>query len=128
MEDNYPTDSSQIASAYTEAFDALLDAYQQIGESLPLLAQYQALFERNPNMQKVLALIYSDILEFHKKALKYFRQRSKFVWEKKIMFLLIRLQLGDNFFKQPGKHFEQNSQGFWQTSNDMDASLKAKRT
>jgi len=71
------TKSSQIASAYTEAFDALLDAYQQIGESLPLLSQYQALVQRNPIMRKVLALIYSDILEFHKKALKYFRQRSK---------------------------------------------------
>ncbi|PMD12225.1 hypothetical protein NA56DRAFT_756767 [Hyaloscypha hepaticicola] len=66
----------QTASAYTEAFDALLDAYQQIGESLPLLSQYQALFQRNPSMRKVLALIYSDILEFHKKALKYFRQRT----------------------------------------------------
>ena len=73
------TESSQIASAYTEAFDALLDAYQQIGESLPLLSQYQALFQRNPSMRKVLVLIYNDILEFHKKALKYFRQRSKFI-------------------------------------------------
>ena len=73
------TDSCQIASAYAEAFDALLDAYQQIGESLPLLSQYQALFQRNPSMRKVLALIYNDILEFHKKALKYFRQRSKLI-------------------------------------------------
>jgi hypothetical protein len=71
------TDSSQIASAYTEAFDALLDAYQQIGENLPLLSQYQGLFQRNLNMRRVLALIYSDILEFHTKALKYFRQRSR---------------------------------------------------
>ncbi|KAH8687413.1 hypothetical protein BGZ60DRAFT_363661, partial [Tricladium varicosporioides] len=66
----------QIASAYTEAFDALLDAYQHIGESLPLLSQYQALLQRNPSMSKVLALIYNDILEFHKKALRYFRQRT----------------------------------------------------
>jgi hypothetical protein len=57
----------------------LLDAYQQIGESLPLLSQYQAFFQRNPNMRKVLALIYNDVLEFHKKALKYFRQRSKLI-------------------------------------------------
>lgn len=67
------TNISQVASAYTEAFDSLLDAYQQIGESLPLLSQYQAFFQRNPNMCKVLTLIYNDILEFHKKALKYFR-------------------------------------------------------
>jgi hypothetical protein len=68
----------QVASAYAEAFDALLDAYQQIGESLPLLSQYQTLFVRNPHMRKVLGMMYSDILEFHKKALKYFQQRSSF--------------------------------------------------
>jgi hypothetical protein len=68
----------QVASAYAEAFDALLDAYQQIGESIPLLSQYQTLFARNPHMRKVLEMIYADILEFHKKALKYFQQRSLF--------------------------------------------------
>ena len=67
-----------MASTYAEAFDALLDAYQQIGESLPLLSQYQNLFERNPHMRRVLELIYMDILEFHKKALKYFQQRGEF--------------------------------------------------
>jgi hypothetical protein len=46
-----------------------------------LLSQYQGLFQRNLNMRKVLALIYSDILEFHTKALKYFRQRSRLIWE-----------------------------------------------
>lgn len=66
-----------MASSYAEAFDALLDAYQQIGENIPLLSQYQALFERNPHMRKVLEMIYADILRFHEKALKYFRQRGK---------------------------------------------------
>jgi hypothetical protein len=36
-------------------------------------------------MRKVLALIYSDILEFHKKALKYFRQRSKLIKNSKLI-------------------------------------------
>lgn len=54
-----------------------MDAYQQIGESLPLLSKYQALCQSNQSMEEALALIYKDILEFHKKALRYFRHRSK---------------------------------------------------
>jgi len=68
----------QVASTYTEAFDALLDAYEQIGENIPLLSQYGALFDRNPHMRVVLEMIYVDIFQFHKKALKYFQQRSAF--------------------------------------------------
>jgi len=68
----------QVASTYTEAFDALLDAYEQIGESIPLLSQYGALFDRNPHMRVVLEMIYVDIFQFHKKALKYFQQRGAF--------------------------------------------------
>ena len=72
----------QVASAYSEALDALLDAYEEIGNNLPLLSQYQDLSEHarvshNPHFQRALILIYTDILEFHKKALKYFQQRSR---------------------------------------------------
>jgi len=70
--------SLQVASTFADAFDALLDAYQDIGENIPLLAQYESLFKDNPHMYTVLELIYTDILEFHRKALSYFKQRSKF--------------------------------------------------
>ena len=50
--------------------------YQAIGEQIPLLEQYQTLFEANPYMRRVLELIYIDILEFHAKALKYFKQKG----------------------------------------------------
>jgi hypothetical protein len=50
--------------------------YQAIGEPLPLLAQYQTLFQVNPYMRRVLEFIYTDILKFHAKALKYFKQKS----------------------------------------------------
>lgn len=68
-----------IARNYTEAFNALLDAYLEIGENIPQLAQYQNMFESNVHMQIALAHIYEDILEFHKEALRYFRQRSECV-------------------------------------------------
>lgn len=68
----------QVASSYAEAFNELLDVYQIIGQDMPLLLQYQSIFQDNPHMVRVLALIYEDILEFHRRALKYFQQRSLF--------------------------------------------------
>jgi len=39
---------------------------------MPLLRQYEALFEHNEYMRPVLVLIYEDILKFHAKALCFF--------------------------------------------------------
>ncbi|KAF2807330.1 putative zinc finger protein [Mytilinidion resinicola] len=64
----------QVASAYAEAFTELLDTYENIGESLPLLLQYQDLFHSKPHMVQVLSLMYEDILKFHRIALAYFQQ------------------------------------------------------
>jgi len=63
----------QIASTYAEAFNSLLDAYQDIGENIPLLLQYEQTFRDKPALQPVLGLIYTDIMEFHRSAMKYFR-------------------------------------------------------
>jgi hypothetical protein len=60
----------QVASTWAEAFDTILDAYQQIGEHIPLLQQYHAIFEHSPHMQRVLEMIYTDILEFHRLAVR----------------------------------------------------------
>ena len=68
----------QVASSYAEAFNELLDVYQTIGQDMPLLLQYQFIFQDNPHMVRVLTLMYEDILEFHRRALKYFQQRSLF--------------------------------------------------
>jgi hypothetical protein len=57
--------------------DTLLDAYEQIGENIPPLIQYSALFVNNSNMRKVLELYYSDILEFHRRALAFFKRPGK---------------------------------------------------
>ncbi|KAF1840937.1 uncharacterized protein K460DRAFT_410330 [Cucurbitaria berberidis CBS 394.84] len=65
-----------VAKNYADAFNALLDAYLEIGENLPQFTQYQTVFQSNSHMQLALAYIYEDILEFHKEALRYFRQRT----------------------------------------------------
>jgi len=43
---------------------------------MPQLLQYQTM-DKDPQMAKVLSLLFEDILDFHLQALKQFRQRSK---------------------------------------------------
>ncbi|KAI1682859.1 hypothetical protein KJE20_07591 [Pyrenophora tritici-repentis] len=64
-----------VACTFHEAFDALMNAYQRIGEHMPLLAQYEDYFRNHPRMFQLLRLIYEDILNFHWKAMKYFKKR-----------------------------------------------------
>ncbi|KAF1956409.1 hypothetical protein CC80DRAFT_446319 [Byssothecium circinans] len=63
----------QIACTFAEAFDALMNAYQRIGEVFPLLVQYAQHFHSSPHMGRVLSLLYEDILRFHWKAMRYFK-------------------------------------------------------
>ncbi|KAF2680197.1 C2H2 domain-containing protein [Lentithecium fluviatile CBS 122367] len=60
------------ASNFTDSFDVLLDAYEQIGEQLPLLQEYEDLFHHSPHMIQALVLMYIDILEFHQNAIRFF--------------------------------------------------------
>jgi len=62
----------QVTSTWADSFDTILDAYQQIGEQIPMLQQYQTLFDHSPHMQRLLEMIYEDILEFHRRALRVF--------------------------------------------------------
>ena len=66
----------QLASEHISSLDALLEAYNQIAEALPRLDRYGVTFIDNPDFQKVLSLIYADILEFHRRAYKFFRRRG----------------------------------------------------
>lgn len=62
----------QVASSWTYSFDRLLDAYEELGEALPMLHQYQDLFKSQPELEKVLVMLYRDILDFHRGALRFF--------------------------------------------------------
>jgi len=64
-------------SALPASLDTLLNAYEQIGEPIPQLLQYDKLFKQNPAMQLILGYIYKDILEFHRRALVVFKRRCK---------------------------------------------------
>ncbi|KAH9216233.1 hypothetical protein DL95DRAFT_522785 [Leptodontidium sp. 2 PMI_412] len=65
-----------LADEYTNVFDNLVDAYQQIAEAMPQFERLQAAFRDQPNLQAILAMIYEDILEFPRRAYKFFRRRS----------------------------------------------------
>ncbi|OTA83135.1 hypothetical protein M434DRAFT_183549 [Hypoxylon sp. CO27-5] len=68
----------QTTNNFVKAFDAILDMYQEIGEQITVLEKYQALFDwkEKTYMKSVLEMIYVDILDFHAKALSYFRQKA----------------------------------------------------
>jgi hypothetical protein len=70
-------DRPQIADDYTSSFEKLIDAYAQIAESLPRFDRLSAAFERKPEFQLVLADVYVDILEFHRRAYKFFRRSGE---------------------------------------------------
>ena len=59
-----------------DEFDALVQAYEQLGEALPLVLAYRELFIGEPRMAEALALLYEDILEFHRRALRIFQSRA----------------------------------------------------
>jgi hypothetical protein len=62
---------------YVDSFEDLLEAYELIGEQMPLLLERESLFRNNSRMNKVLELIYMDILKFHRQALRFFQGNSQ---------------------------------------------------
>lgn len=64
----------KLATDHIGAFEKLISAYAQIAENLPRFDRLSNAFRDNPDFQQVLAVIYSDILEFHRQAYKFFRR------------------------------------------------------
>lgn len=64
----------QEISVHDGAFYKLLNAYERMGDSLPLLLQYQDIFLATPHMIQVLVTIYEDILKIQRIILRYFQQ------------------------------------------------------
>ncbi|KAF4980975.1 hypothetical protein FZEAL_3132 [Fusarium zealandicum] len=71
-----------ITKTYFDIFDKLLDAYSRIGEAIPGLLHYKAIFEAHSPLAAVLEDYYSDVLNFHHEALAVFtRPRWKMVFK-----------------------------------------------
>jgi hypothetical protein len=54
----------------------LLCVYEELGEQLPQFKDYEKLFGNDARVREILACIYTDILDFHKRALKVFSRRG----------------------------------------------------
>ncbi|XPS76188.1 hypothetical protein M3J09_008244 [Ascochyta lentis] len=67
------------ASAFVEHFETLLEAYEKIGDHMPLLSKYEKLFSVDDQLKGALELIYVDILDFHESAVRFFRGK---VWNR----------------------------------------------
>ena len=74
---SYETNVHQLASNHSDIFEELLTAYADIGKALPRFDRYEKAFRENIEFQNVLSAIYSDILEFHRRAYKFFRRRGR---------------------------------------------------
>lgn len=64
----------QIADEYTDGFNKLIDAYDQIAKHLPRFDRLASIFSHQVDFQSVLADVYADILEFHRHAYKFLRR------------------------------------------------------
>ena len=67
----------QITVDSLSAFEKLIDAYGKIGDMLPRLDRLSNALVGDQNFQKVLALVFSDIVEFHRRAYKFVRRKCK---------------------------------------------------
>ena len=68
---------NQIASDFTGVLNTLLSAYSQIADAMPDFSRIGTAFQDTPRVREVLALMYEDILEFHRRAYKFLRRRGE---------------------------------------------------
>lgn len=66
----------QLAADDENAFETLIDAYKQIGESMPQFRGITDSYHSGENFQAVMSLTYKDILEFHRATYELFRQQA----------------------------------------------------
>lgn len=70
----------QFSSTLPDAFNPILDAYQDIGGRMPSLHDSQHLFLSQPYLQEILVIIYQDVLDFQREVISHLKQRREFVY------------------------------------------------
>ncbi|KAI0476181.1 hypothetical protein GGR56DRAFT_641517 [Xylariaceae sp. FL0804] len=58
----------------THALDKILMAYASIGSYMPRFARYAGVFPQNHDFQQLLAFLFEDIIEFHRRAYSMIRK------------------------------------------------------
>jgi len=59
------------------AFEKLIEAYGKIADMLPRFDRLATALSHDHNFQALLALVYADILEFHRRAYKFVRRKCE---------------------------------------------------
>ncbi|MDI1484917.1 MAG: hypothetical protein OHK93_000051 [Ramalina farinacea] len=62
-----------------------------IGEAMPRFDKFSTAFAEDPDFQQILGLFYADILEFHRRAYKFFRRRCRSLFFESASLYLIPL-------------------------------------
>ncbi|KAL2850313.1 hypothetical protein BJY01DRAFT_261588 [Aspergillus pseudoustus] len=65
-----------IARGHSDLLDALLSAYEKIGDELPDLGENYDIFKYHVGLQRILARLFVDITDFHTNALVLFSGRA----------------------------------------------------
>ena len=81
-----------------QSFDAIVDAFADIGLLLPEFQEVRKLFSHNEHIKDVLVLFFRDILDFYLIVLKFFRKKREFVSRfrnasRKLMYGFFRLAI-----------------------------------
>ncbi|KAE8849283.1 hypothetical protein PTNB73_04962 [Pyrenophora teres f. teres] len=71
-----------LASDHISAFETLISAYAQIAENLPRFDRLSNAFRNHSDFQQLIAVLYSDILEFHRQSYKFFWKSGELSWPK----------------------------------------------
>ncbi|KAH7092161.1 hypothetical protein FB567DRAFT_434738, partial [Paraphoma chrysanthemicola] len=65
-----------LATDHISAFEKLIRAYGQIADFMPRFDRLSKALIGEPDFQQALAVVYSDILEFHRHSYKFFRRNA----------------------------------------------------
>ena len=95
------TSIGQLARNYSNVMERLLDAFNSLADALPRLDRLKATFPEDANFNQVVGLVYNDIIEFHRRAYKFFRRKAWHIWfafdwglfERRFKLILQRLAL-----------------------------------
>jgi hypothetical protein len=68
----------QISVDSLGAFEKLIEAYGKLADMLPRFDRLGTALSHDHNFQALLALVYTDILEFHRRAYKFVRRKCMF--------------------------------------------------
>ncbi|ESA43732.1 hypothetical protein GE21DRAFT_3722 [Neurospora crassa] len=63
-----------LAKTHLDSLNKLLEAYGKIASSIPGMERYKEAFQSHPPLAQVLEDYYSDILNFHERAIEVFRR------------------------------------------------------